>query len=150
MAKIEIIHQHLQPAEQNVLDIYQLQMISMYEEVANGKNVFEHLQILNANGYVLFFEQQNGNLRFTGCDSKYHGFNGNQNIHEQFEWNLILMVKSLLKDWHTKRLYEKNGGRFWQTNDPEMVSIMLTRKQRGVLTKILKIENKRKKRLLVR
>lgn len=147
MAKIEIIHQHLQSVEQSVLDIYQLKIISMYEELANEKNIFEYLFALNTNGYLLGLEIKEEKVRFRACDPELISRNYGWTIEGQFQGGLIFFVRKLLTDWHAGVSYQKKQ---WSSSfgienkDFSFVRIRLTRRQRGILTKILKLEKKRR------
>ena len=151
--KIEIIEQMSQSEEDRTLDIFQLKIIDMWETLLSEKNIMDYLiSLANEKGYCLWTEEKDNKIKFIGCKKEHLGFNGNKDIHEQFEWNLILVVKRILTDFHQKNGYPKNRmewGSIRKEEDKELVYTDLTKKQRGVLTKILIIHNNRLKRLPV-
>ncbi len=144
MARIDIIQQQLQPKEQNVLDIYQIQIISMYDKLINDKNISQYLYALQFRGYVTGIIRIQGKMQFT--------IGENQNANSAYKWGLIFFVKKLLTDWHANRRcyrpaslrYSVKGSKRSRRKEG-YVYTNLTKQQRGVLTKILKIENKRLK-----
>lgn len=152
--KIEIIEFMSQSEEDRTLDIFQLKIIDLWEGLLNEINIMDYLiSLANEKGYCLWTEKKDNKFYFIGCRKEYLGFNGNQNIHEQFEWNLILVVKRILTDFHQKNGYPKNRmewGAIRNEEDKEFIYTDLTKKQRGILTKILKINNKRLRHLQVR
>ena len=93
--KIEIIEQMSQSEEDRTLDIFQLKIIDMWETLLSEKNIMDYLiSLANEKGYCLWTEEKDNKIKFIGCKKEHLGFNGNKNIHEQFEWNLILVVKN--------------------------------------------------------
>ena len=151
MAKIDIINP-LSGKEMQVLDIQQLQILTMFDKLLNDDNVLKFLGALSSRGYIITIDEKDGKYRFIGCDDAYkkkrfEDFGMNIDIHSQFEYGVILICKRLLTFWHLDRSIriEPRYRGLKEIRAEEIVYTGLTRKQRGVLTKILKIENKRKK-----
>lgn len=152
MARIDIIHQQLEPIEQNVLDIYQYQVIGLYNKLLNEKNVLDYLLYLNSQGYSLPIENEDDVITFIGCSYDYmnqykHAYRHTE-IHYMFDTYVIGYCKKLLKAWHDRKMPKI----YWDRETKTLVEgskskINLSKAQRGLLTKILKIENKRQKNL---
>lgn len=141
MAKIDIIQQQLQPVEQNMLDIYQIEIISMFNKLLNQEDILDFLNYLNSEGYSLPIENRDNAFIFIGCDKDYmnkykHAYRHTE-IHYMFDIYVIGYCKKMLTAWHTQNTAAPRFS--WK--------IKLSKTQRGILTKILKIENKRQKNL---
>ncbi len=144
---------HLQKKEQQVLDIQQLHILNLYDKIIKSKNVSQFLFAFGTNGYMTYIERKNGVLVFTGCND-----NVIQRLKEQKVWTgtkdmlpfmydqyVIEYTKMLLTAWHKKEGVMINN--YWPKIRPvkqEMVYLELTKQERGILTQILRIENKRK------
>lgn len=149
MAKIEIVQTRIR-TKQNALYAEQFKIITMYEQLAAAENIYDYLWALVRNhGYATCFEKNEaGTLRFTGCDPEYGGGPFTHTMQDQFDIYLVDMAKKMLTDWHAKKEYRVPpycsliDGKEYST-----IGIDLNKQQRGVLTKILRIENKRKQLL---
>ncbi|MDB5188647.1 MAG: hypothetical protein JWM92_245 [Candidatus Nomurabacteria bacterium] len=148
MPKIENV-QDVSQTKPAFLDICQFQMISMYEQLANEENIYDYMVALARNrGYSICFEPDNGKLRFTGCSPQYGGRCIIPTINDQFEVYVIECVKKMLTDWHNQTQYRVPPFcSLIEGREYSSISIQLTKRQRGILTKILKTENKRKELL---
>ena len=137
MKEIEIIYLQSQRKEQVALDIFQLQMIHMYEELINQQNVLEYLlTIARQHGYMVGIQKtESGRFRFSACDSDVISRICMGTVNGQFE-TISFFVKKMLTQWHKRN-------NLLQVTDH--VTIELTKQQRGVLQKILKMEKKRKR-----
>lgn len=152
MTKIDIMQQQLQPVEQNVLDIYQYQALGLYNELLKEKNILDYLWYLNSQGYSLPIEKKDGVVTFIGCSYDYmnqykHAYRHTE-IHYMFDTYVIGYCKKMLKAWHDRNMTTT----YWDRETRTLVEgskskITLSKVQRGILTKILKIENKRQKNL---
>lgn len=133
MKEHEIIIDHHRYDEKIVLDtldIYQVQIIELYQDALNISNIKNLLETLLANKGVLTSRFLNPVFKDKGA---------------QWDYIMIIdMVKKMLKAYHQKKpievldIYRNRQGYF----DPQD----LTKKERGILTKILKGENKRLKK----
>lgn len=153
MAKPDILHMYLQKKEQQVLDIQQLHILNLYDKIIKSKSDSQFLFALGTNGYMTYIERKNGVLVFTGCND-----NVIQRLKEQKVWAgtkdmlpfmydqyVIEYAKMLLTAWHKKAGVMRNN--YWpkiRSVKQEMVYLELTKQERGILTQILRIENKRK------
>lgn len=152
MTKIDIMQQQLQPVEQNVLDIYQYQALGLYNKLLKEKNILDYLWYLNSQGYSLPIEKEGDVVTFIGCSYDYmnqykHAYRHTE-IHYMFDTYVIGYCKKMLKAWHDRNI----ATIYWDRETRTLVEgskskITLSKVQRGILTKILKIENKRQKNL---
>ncbi len=123
MPKIENV-QDVSQTKHAFLDICQFQMISMYEQLANEENIY------------------------AGCSPQYGGRCIIPTINDQFDVYVIDCVKKMLTDWHNQTQYRVPAFcSLIEGREYSSISIQLTKRQRGMLTKILKTENKRKELL---
>ncbi len=155
MAKIDIMHQQLRPVEENVLDIFQIQIISMFDELVNEPDIWKYFQtIAYSEGYCFpFFKDTNGKKKFIGCTPEYVNKHKNpfgENPWQfNFKWDVIFHCKRILTRWHNKHIMRPGH---WDNErrkriDDEQYILKLSKKQRGILTKILKAEKHRQKLL---
>jgi hypothetical protein len=142
MSKIEYIIS--QPKEIDVLDIYQYQNISRFENFLNLENGKKFLRGFQFLGYLIPVETVEGKLKFSKPNS--WGFNSTYNNA------LILIAKRFLTFYHLKRTIRVEGTPYWSKEDGCIIvnsfdidCSLLTTIEKGLLTKILKVENKRKK-----
>lgn len=144
---MKIIRDH-RSREKQVLDIQQLQIIGMYEKLLNEKNIYRYLNTLGSRGYMTCFEKRDDKVVFTGLQNR-DSFSSEAAFFQKapldimYEDKVIFFCKKLLTAWHKKEgiKYETRKS----TDLGQTVSSELTHEQRGVLTKILKMENKRKR-----
>ena len=140
----EIEHIISQPKEVDILDIYQHQNISRFDNFLNSENGEKFLRSFRSLGYLIPVQTVNGKLKFSIPNS--WGFNST------YDDALILIVRRFLTFYHLKRTIVIEGTTYWSKEDSCIIhnSIhidcsLLTKKEKGILTKILKVENKRKK-----
>ena len=156
MEKIDIMHQQSQ--QEQVLDIDQHQIIGLYEKLLNDDDFWKLFSVvLYDEGCVGGVKEIDGKRKFVACDpdviKNRQAFPFPVNVHTEFEWVLILLCKKMLTYHHERKVVVVCEFGKAYSPDNEQVPIVLARKHLGILTKILKMENKRKaflKKLRVR
>ncbi len=144
MARIEYIQ--IVSAEQQIadLDVYQLQVIALYEKLLNEDGIYDFLFGFARSGYMTFLEKKDNKIKFYGLTKetleriKHRGIDpwGRSPIQSLYEDAVVGFCRKMLTHWHKKEpLVDGWGKKYF---------IELSHQQRGMLTKILKIENKRK------
>lgn len=119
------------------LDIYQIEIVQLYEEAINQPNIRQCIYFLTRK-YGLYSAIKKKSGRF------FIDFN-RENRVLQFKYNstVIFTIKRILTEYHKKSpIVIKES--LW-ANSPEIVfdTQKLTKNDRGILTKILKKENQR-------
>lgn len=131
----------------NALDIYQFEIIELYNEALNMLNIRTFLHfICRSRGLSGYLSKINGFFHVSlNKYDKYHADNIKENMQEKYNSAVIHLVKKMLTAYHKKKPININH-KWWETPiefDPNI----LTRKELGMLTKILRAENKRLKSL---
>lgn len=149
MAKIDVIFQSSQAQEMRALDIYQHEILSLYEKLINEENIAKYLQAAGSQGYMLGIEFKNDKYRAYAFDDevlkRIAGWDqGMVSMNTIFNGAVIFWCKKLLRDWHNNDFKcQKATKKTWLPGEP--VYTNLTHKQRGLITKILKMHYRHKK-----
>lgn len=136
MGKIEHIIKKSQEIDVTVLDMYQYAIIELYNK--------ELLSIPRIREYLNFIS------RYRGMTQGYLGIDGKYQVHlrgiadqSDYQGHLILMIKRMLQGFHEKKIITlTEHGQWWKilgTFDCRS----LTKKELGIMTKILKQEKRR-------
>lgn len=127
----------------NALDIYQLQIIDSYNKALNIKNIRTLLHfICRSRGYSPYLSKTDDVFHVSlNKYDKYLAENIQENSQEKYNSAVISMVKRMLTTYHKKKPININH-KWWET-PVEFDPSILTKKELGILTRILKKENKR-------
>lgn len=135
MNRIEIVSQDLKNTNINALDIYQVEIVNIYNQAINIAKIRQTIYFLcRDKGYCSNIERKGSNffLSFTQLSL--------QCIYQD---RLIFMVKQILRAYHERKVLKlSESGRWWEVH-ATIDCGLLSHNERGILTKILKQENKR-------
>ncbi len=135
MKKIELIIQ--QKVEINALDLYQYENISLYNHALTFDKIRKIINcIARDKGYLT------GIVELDGVTSVCLPDKGN--IHFHYRYLIIHMIQRILRGYHEKKVISITLN--CQTVD-EFDCATLSKIERGIITKILKQENKRLARM---
>lgn len=124
-----------------VLDIYQIKIIDLYKKAININNIRNLLMfICQSKGYSSYISETEGSFSVL-IDKNQHP---KESIQCNYNYAVIYPVKRILTAYHKKEVL-KIG--FWPKEQESFDPQRLTKKELGILTKILKLENKRLKGL---
>ena len=130
----------------NVLSISQFEIINLYNQALNIENIRNLLIFMcRSKGMLPYLEEDNSSF-FVSLDryKKNCPSHVKENIQADYNNAVIYLVKRMLTAYHKKKLL-KIG--FWFEKQKSFDPQCLTRKELGILTKILKLENKRLKKI---
>ena len=129
----------------NVLDIYQFEIVGLYNEVLNNKKLRTLLYfICRSKGYSPYLGKENGsfNVDLNKYD-QYDATNRKDNLQLKYHDAIIHFVKKMLTVYHKKEILRSNS--WYEKKSIEFDTQTLNKRERGLLTKILRKENKRLK-----
>ena len=166
MKQFEIVISSEINSESNALTIEEVKCIEMYEELVNMPNILEYLLLQARLGYLIGLEKPEGQEKYIFYSVnvnwyKTHWPDGTHlpNLRIEFKYGLVFFCKKMLTDWHKKNKIhvqaqekykrEETSPGIYQYRKVEIpakeIVLQLDRKQRGMITKILKIYNKEKR-----
>lgn len=129
-----------------VLDIYQFQILDMYNKALNIDNIRNLLIFTCGSKGLLSYLSEKENSFFVSLGKYKNNSNHlrKENIQSDYNDAVIYLVKKMLTAYHKK---EKLKIGFWFDEQKSFDPQCLTKKELGILTKILKLENKRLRRM---
>lgn len=135
MSRIENITQKAEEINMNVLDIYQFQIVSLYNKAINIPNIRQMIYFLcMGKGYMSCINKQDG---------KFFVHLNEVAVQGEYQNLVIFFAKKLLRAYHERKVIELAPyGQWWKVYATFDCS-SLSHEERGILTKILKQENKR-------
>ena len=133
-----VISERAEQTEEDVLDIHQIQIIRMYDEALNMPNIRSLIFHLRRSRALLTYIERNG-------QNFYFSMRGIKNFQSHYNWCLVFIVKKILQAYHKKEVIKISW--IYGKNNPGFDTKKLTKKERGILTMILKEENRRLKRM---
>ena len=140
MNKIEHIVQDQYRQDVNVLDIYQIKNISLFNELLNTSNI-RHAMYVLAGGKGYFIPLIRGGKQYT-IDMECVPLGRKKNYQASYDEYIIYIARKLLQYYHERRvIHVTQFGRNEKLTSFNYSTIC--KKSRGILTKILKEENKR-------
>lgn len=135
--KIENIFYKQEKININTLDIYQIRIINLYHEAINIPRIRQMIHfICYGKGYASKIKKQHG---------KFYVQFEHDSAGRGYQSYIIFMVKKIIEYYHKKEVIKLYPlGQWWKVHATFDCST-LSHEERGLLTKILKEENKRLK-----
>lgn len=135
MAKIETVFQVQEKIPINALDLHQVKIVNLYNQAINIPKIRQIIYFLcNDKGYYSGIKREGRNFFLDLTESS---------IQTEYQDRLIFFVKKILRAYHEHRILEITPFGQWWKVQATFDCRTLAHKERGILTKILKQENKR-------